>query len=142
MKKNLETNIVINASAEKIWRILIDFKNYPEWNPFVRSPAGQPEKDQQLKVNIQGMKLTPVVLVADKEKEYRWLGKLFLPGLFDGEHYFKLNEHADGTTTFIHGENFSGLLTGLFAKTLETKTKAGFQDMNLALKKRAESTTA
>ena len=139
MKKNLETSIVIHASAQKIWNILTNFEKYPEWNPFVLSVSGEPAKGEKLKVNIQGMKLAPVVLVAEKETEFRWLGKFFIDGLFNGEHYFKLNENPDGTTKFTHGELFSGVLTGLFAKTLETKTKTGFQNMNLSLKKRAES---
>ncbi|KAJ7585343.1 hypothetical protein C8J56DRAFT_788286 [Mycena floridula] len=30
-------NILINASIDKVWSILLDFPSYPDWNPFVRS---------------------------------------------------------------------------------------------------------
>jgi hypothetical protein len=34
--KELHTEIEINASAERVWRVLTDFAAYPKWNPFVR----------------------------------------------------------------------------------------------------------
>jgi hypothetical protein len=138
MKKNIETTIKIKASAEKIWSILTDFPKYPEWNPFVFSMEGEAKEGTSLKANIQGMKFKPLVLAAKKNQEFRWRGSLFVKGLFDGEHYFLLNENGDGTTTLIHGENFSGLLVSMFSKTLDTKTKSGFEKLNAALKQRAE----
>lgn len=139
MKKNIETTIRIKATAEKIWNILTDFQKYPEWNPFVFSMEGEAKEGTTLKANIQGMKFKPLVLAAKKNREFRWKGSLFVKGLFDGEHYFMLNENGDGTTTLIHGEFFSGLLVDMFAKTLDTKTKSGFEKLNDALKQRAES---
>jgi hypothetical protein len=35
-----------------------------------------------------------------------------------------------------HGEYFSGLLVAAFRKKLKTETKAGFEEMNLALRER------
>jgi hypothetical protein len=40
--KILESEIVIQAAAERIWDILMDFESYPEWNPFIRNIAGKP----------------------------------------------------------------------------------------------------
>lgn len=37
MAKEIKTEIVINASPEKIWAILKDFDKYPAWNPFIKS---------------------------------------------------------------------------------------------------------
>jgi hypothetical protein len=42
-------------------------------------------------------------------------------------------------TRFAQGEQFSGILVGLFMSRMETATKAGFHAMNQALKARAES---
>ena len=39
--KEIQTEIEINASAEKVWRVLIDFAAYSEWNPFVRRVEGE-----------------------------------------------------------------------------------------------------
>lgn len=70
--------------------------------------------------------------------ELRWRGKFIVSGLFDGEHFFGLKENTDGSTLFVHGKDFSGLLVGFFGKALE-KTRKGSILMNEALKKRCEA---
>ena len=40
MAKEIKTEIVIHATPEKIWKILTDFGNYPQWNPFIVSVTG------------------------------------------------------------------------------------------------------
>ncbi len=79
----------------------------------------------------------PIVLKFDENKEFRWLGKLLIKGLFDGEHYFILTDNGNGSTAFTHGEEFKGLLVSVFSRILE-KTKIGFELMNEALKKGCE----
>lgn len=59
-------------------------------------------------------------------------------GLFDGEHYFIIEDNLDGTSLFTHGEQFRGLLVGLLEKVLKNTLK-GFILMNEALKKRCEA---
>ncbi len=83
------------------------------------------------------MGFKPRILSYDPNKQLRWKGKFIVKGLFDGERYFILNKNNDGTTTFIQGEIFSGILVGLFGKALE-KTKEGFILMNEAVKNRCE----
>jgi hypothetical protein len=83
------------------------------------------------------MRFTPTVLAVKPERELRWLGKLLLPGLFDGEHYFLLEPIGEERTRFTHGENFSGLLVSIFGGALSA-TEEGFKAMNLALKRQAE----
>ncbi|MGB0369407.1 MAG: SRPBCC domain-containing protein, partial [Flavobacteriales bacterium] len=80
----------------------------------------------------------PVVLKNERNREFRWKGKLFVQGLFDGEHYFQLNRISDNETEFIHGENFSGVFVGPIMSMIGDKTKAGFIAMNQALKNRVE----
>jgi hypothetical protein len=140
----VRTEIDISATPARIWEVLTDFPGYAQWNPFVRSIAGQATKDQQLSITIQPagskpMKFKPRVLVAQADSELRWLGHLFVRGLFDGEHYFQLTPNAQGGTRFVHGEKFSGLLVGLARSSLEGGTRSGFVAMNEALKARAES---
>jgi hypothetical protein len=84
------------------------------------------------------MRFQPKVLVHQPKREFRWKGKLFLPGLLDGEHYFKLDPKASGGVVFEQGEVFSGLLVPLFRRSLDGATRDGFMAMNLALKREAE----
>ena len=84
------------------------------------------------------MVFKPKILKYKENSELRWLGKLFIPKIFDGEHYFIVKDNLDGTTTFIHGENFSGVLIPFFTKMI-LDTKKNFEAMNEELKKRAEN---
>lgn len=82
-----------NCSCVQVYEALIDFKSYPDWNPFILSAQGEPVVGAQLKIKIQppggkAMTFSPKVLVAERGKEFRWLGRVLMPGLFDGEHSF------------------------------------------------------
>ena len=122
--KEIKTEITIHSTPEKVWEVLTDFKRYPEWNPFITSISGNQAVGEHLIVTIHPpegnlLKFKPLIVMYEDHKEFRWKGKLFIKGLFDGEHYFMLTDNHDGTTTFIHGEKFSGLFVGLLGKALE-----------------------
>jgi hypothetical protein len=136
------TDILIETPLETVWKHLTAFEAYPDWNPFITSIKGQGKQGAQLETVIQPpeskpMTFKPFVLEWKPNQVFRWKGKLFISGLFDGEHYFILEGQADGSTKFIHGEHFSGILVGLFSGLFE-KTEKGFRQMNEALKQRCE----
>src|SRR5829696_1148215 len=81
------------------------------------------------------------VLSADPNHQLRWLGHLFVPGLFDGEHSFVIRSLEEDEVRFVQREAFSGLLVPLFARSLENSTLRGFEEMNRTLKERAEAAT-
>ena len=145
--RELRTEININAPADRVWRLLTDFEHYPRWNPFIRSVRGRPEANTRLEIFIQpsgarGMTFRPTVLRAEPGRELRWLGRLLLPGLFDGEHIFEVEELAGGGVRFVQREKFSGLLVPLLWGRLDRDTRRGFNEMNAALKELAESANA
>ena len=41
MTRRIATAIDIDAPADAIWRVLVDFPAYPEWNPFIRRITGE-----------------------------------------------------------------------------------------------------
>lgn len=136
------TEIDINAPAAKVWEILSDFKNYPAWNPFIKTAEGNIREDEFLKVQIQppgrkAMTFQPKVLKAEPNRELRWKGKLLISGVFDGEHSFVLKEITPQKTKFIHSEKFTGILVPLF-KSVFVDSKRGFELMNEALKESCE----
>jgi len=139
----LESEIDIAAPAERVWSILVNFSDYPQWNPFIRTIRGVPEVGARLVAHLQpsgtkGMTFRPIVLSAIPARELRWLGHLWVPGLFDGEHQFSIQPISDAKVKFRQNELFSGILVPLFKGTLERDTKRGFKEMNQALKDRAE----
>jgi hypothetical protein len=143
MSKQISTQIVINATPEKVWNILTDFERYPAWNPFIKSIKGPAIIGQSITARIEppealGMTFTPNVLVFNSNQEVRWRGKFIISGLFDGEHIFQLTDNGNGTTTFQQSELFSGILVPLFKKMIDNNTMNGFQLMNQKLKELAE----
>lgn len=85
------------------------------------------------------MKFNPTVLKAEPPRELCWLGSLWIRGLFDGEHIFIIEPITENRVRFIQREKFSGLLVPLFWRSLDTDTRRGFKEMNVALKERAEN---
>jgi hypothetical protein len=81
-----------------------------------------------------------VVQAVAANRELCWLGRLLVPGIFDGEHSHRIEPLERGRSRFIESERFSGVLVGLFKRTLQ-KTETGFGQMNDALKVRAEQTS-
>jgi hypothetical protein len=139
----LRTEVEIEASPDRVWAVLTDFGTYPEWNPFIVRAAGQLARGARLDITLslpesnREMQFRPEVVVCEPGRELRWRGRLFVPGLFDGEHFFELREPTQGRTRVVHGENFSGILLKFMGQTL-TQTTRGFVYMNQALKRRVE----
>jgi hypothetical protein len=142
--KQLHTEIEIDAPAKRVWELLTDFASYPEWNPFIRHISGHPAPRERLQARLEPpggrtMTFKPKVLTAEPNRELRWLGHLLVPGVFDGEHSFTIEPLEENRVRFIQREAFKGLLVPLFARSLETNTQRGFEEMNHALKERAEA---
>ena len=142
--KELHTETDIEAPAERVWELLTDFDSYPQWNPFIRNISGLPSPDERLEVRLEppggrGMTFKPKVLNAEPNRELRWLGNLLVPGLFDGEHSFTIEPLDEARVLFVQREEFRGLLVPLFSRSLDTNTRRGFEQMNHALKERAEA---
>ena len=115
----VRTEVEIEATPERLWSILLDFPSYPEWNPFVRRVKGVAKVGDRLTAFIQpqggrGMTFRPTVLTVTPNQELRWRGRVLLPGIFDGEHYFQISPLAPGRLRFIQGERFSGILASRF----------------------------
>jgi hypothetical protein len=84
------------------------------------------------------MTFKPTVLAAEPARELRWLGRLLVPGLFDGEHSFRIEPLPGGRSRFVQSERFSGVLVRPLRKTLD-RTLLGFEQMNGALKAEVEA---
>ena len=139
MDKEINTEIVIKAKTEEVWAVLTDFDNYQKWNPFIKLIKGQMVVGNRITVRLEppgssGMNIRPKVLAFVVNKEFRWIGHLLIPGLFDGDHRFELVDNKNGTTTFRQSEKFKGLLIPLFKKILDINTTNGFRQMNEKLK--------
>jgi len=143
MRYELHTDIDIEAPPETVWDVLTDLAGYADWNPFIVAAAGSVDVGARLTNRLQppggrAMTIKPTVTVADEGSTFEWLGRLGLPGVFDGRHRFELHPTATGTR-LVHNESFSGLLVRPLRSSLDTETRAGFVAMNTALRETAEA---
>src|SRR5262245_3316171 len=129
----------IAAPVEAVWAQLTDTGSFPSWNPFIQSLTGTLAVGSRLEVRIappngRPMTFRPTVTAVEEGRHLEWLGRLVLPGVFDGRHSFTL-EPVEGGTRLTQAETFTGILVPLFGSTL-TKTEEGFRAMNEALRAR------
>lgn len=144
--RTIETGRVVDAPPETVWRVLTDFAAYPEWNPFIPQIEGDLQEGARLRVRIEppgsrGATFRPEVVVLRPPRQLAWLGRLFVPHLFDGRHEFRLVPLADGERTrFVQRETFGGLLVPILLDG--EAVRRGFETMNERLAERAESIVA
>ncbi len=139
----IKTEIIINATKEKVWEVLTDFEAYQYWNPFIIQSEGKAivgTKLENTMLNGKGtMTFKPVILTVKPLVYFDWLGSLGFKGIFDGHHYFEIEEVLAGQVKFTQGENFSGILSKLILKKIGQQTRENFEKMNQALKARVEA---
>jgi hypothetical protein len=142
-ERRLHSHIEIDAPAQRVWEVLEDFRAYPIWNPFIIEVTGAARVGGRLAVRIvapgqRGLAFRPTILAVDPHRELRWLGRLVLPGLFDGEHVFTIAPLTPGRVRFSQRETFRGVIVPLLPRTRWEGIAQGFEKMNAALKRRAE----
>ena len=142
--KTIETQIMVDSNPDKIWSILTNFKEYELWNPFMIKVVGNAILGSKIDVNIKtisGKQRTyfPIITKCEINRELRWKGKSFLPGIFDGERIFVIEKSNDNKVSFLHKEVFKGLGVKLVGNKLDQDLRESFVSMNKALKARAES---
>lgn len=140
--KTIHTETWVAAPAPIVWQVVTDLEQWPVWNPVMRIdgpldlgrsitvtllPPGKPEVATPAKV-----------VVYEDGREVKWRGRLFLPGLCDGEHGLRVTQEDTGRCRFEQFEVFSGLLAGVIMGPKMREIERGFQIMNRMLKREAE----
>jgi hypothetical protein len=140
--KSITTEIIINSSAERVWSVLTDLSNYEKWNPFLIRSEGEIKPKAKLKnAMLNGnrtMTFKPVVQQVEHLVYFDWIGNLFIPGIFDGHHYFRIQAISENQVKLIHGENFSGVLSSFIFRKIGNDTRMNFIRMNQAIKIESE----
>jgi hypothetical protein len=147
--KELRTEIEIQAPPETVWQILTDLAKYPEWNPFIHVAIGKAIVGDTVDIDVasgtadaKDMTLHCTVVKAEPNHDLCWKYHVYMPGLFRGEHSFTIEPLGPDRVRFIDREVFDGVLLPLQANAIDTQSRRGFEDMDKALKARAEAARA
>jgi hypothetical protein len=128
----------IKANPEKIWKLLTDAANYTKWNSTLSSLEGNISFGGTVKMKVPqapGRIFKVKVVEFTPNKTMLWRDG-FAP-MFMGRRYFSLQPNADGTTTFMMSEVFSGLMLPMIAGKLPDFVPI-FERYAADLKKEAE----
>lgn len=138
----ITTSIDIAAPPEAVWKVLLDWSRYPDWNPTIRSITGQARRGGKITVSIASpvgtLPIDAVVTRLATNSGITWHSKLRVDGLFDRDHIIELSPDPVGTR-FTQTQTFSGLLARGASVVASSTVRDGFEKMNAALRDRVES---
>lgn len=138
--KKIRTEIEIDAPPVRVWQVLVDFRSYQHWNPSISEIKGEPAVGTKLEIRLLTSKgktriYRPTVTKVDQNRELRWAGRAFLPGIFDGERIFTLEQTGPMHTHLVHTEVFTGLVASLGGGGMDEDIRKSLEKMNEALMK-------
>ncbi|KAJ6482081.1 hypothetical protein C8R47DRAFT_1133867 [Mycena vitilis] len=153
----ISTSVVINASREQVWDVLLDFAGHAKWNPYIREstlldasnkaiPNTQiaPGNRLALKVHIppamdDSVKLramTETVKHVAPRSQLAWGSHL--PGWLFGAEQWNVLTEVDGGTKFEVIAVFSGIGPYLMMKSMREPCGQALDGMAQGLKTRCE----
>lgn len=134
MQENeVRTELVVPAPIDDVWRVLIDFGGYADWNPVMEYT-----QVDGVKTKVKAAKGTPFERDFDGEitsmEPYVLASRGGDPETFFGRHRWELSE-VDGGTLLVNVETFTGTMaTDVLAQTREVVV-AEFDAFNQALRR-------
>jgi len=140
----LRAEVEIAAPAERIFAILGDLAAYPEWNPFTPRVEStlRPGDPIHLHVRLRGPRLSHRVEVVSANEPPRrlcWRMQLGARWLLAAERCQELTPLGGGRTHYRNEEVFRGCLAPLVSWLFGSTLRRGFEEVALALRKRAEA---
>lgn len=140
--EEIEFSTEINAPASVVYKVLLDFEKFPEWTS-IMTISGEPKVGSELQVAVymedgHALHFKTNVTKVEENKVLRWYADLLLPLIFNGNHYFILEEKED-RCLLTHGEKLHGLLEPIVDTVLRPRVAPCYKGFNEDLKKRAES---
>ncbi|MBK8847484.1 MAG: SRPBCC domain-containing protein [Bacteroidetes bacterium] len=141
----IRDEIEINASIDKVWSEIIDFKSYKNWNTQLTFLGGEvkPGGKLHLKLSTDGAapyEFKPAISHWEERKQFAWIAITGIPRVFDGEHFFELRDLGNERTLLVNREEYRGILSLIFKELPMMKNApSGFKKMNLEFKSYVEN---
>ena len=140
----IRSDVEINAPPDKVWKAVVDFPHYNTWNTQLSFLGGEvkPGGTLHLRLAAKGAdpyEFKPVVSHWVENKTFAWLAVTGMPRVFDGEHFFELEDLGNGKTRVINREEYRGVLSQLMKRLpMMEGAPQGFALMNDELKRYCE----
>ena len=134
-RKSVHSELIIPATPEEVWSVLMDATTYQEWNPVLIPIEGELREGAKLKYEFRQDENTKSEIPSTVKKMVR--GKLLnqgggMPGILTFHHKYILEKTDSGTRVTIH-EDYRGIGVPFWNPTPVEKA---YVRLNLALKQR------
>lgn len=142
---NIYTDIVINAPANKVWAILTDFNNMPNWSSTIKGLSGDIRNGGNVIVKValangQIIDVPRSPLIYKDGILFGWSGEIKrFTGLSDN-HKYKVEAISRCQTRFIQTEEFAGANPDITPIALANLSIERYKLFNQELKKEVEKT--
>ncbi len=137
----ITASIDIAATPAAVWKVLMDWNRYADWNPTLRAIEGQPRKGAKITVSIASpvgtLAIPAVVTRLVINSGITWHSKMRLSGLFDRDHVIELSPDPAGVRV-TQTQTFAGILAPGASVVATGTVRDGLVKMNAALKERVE----
>ncbi len=140
--RKIYTDIIIDASPEKVWSVIIDTKSYKDWATFLVNIKGSIKEDEKItvtfKLDDKKDKLTTIdhTISVHDSNEFFWAEKG--PGGIRDNHHFKVESAENGKSKFIQSDEIIGGVTWLMGGRLSKMYARGYKAFNRSLKTEVE----
>lgn len=138
------TDILINAPVEKVWNVLVNFKEMPNWSTSLQGIKGDLIHRNQVVVHFSlngKLREVPHTLIYREGIELGWSDPMKAP--FEGfvdNHRYRVERISNNQTRFIQEDDFSGLPNEKFTAEAIANLAVGiYSKFNRELKKAVES---
>lgn len=135
--------VEIEAPAERVWDILVDFERYGEWNPFTTRVEASLDigSPVMLHVRLGRLKRKQPERIETVEPPHllAWGTTIGHPVLLAALREQRVEALSETRSRYLTTDATTGLLTPLVAVLFGRLIRQGFNDMAAALKARAEA---
>jgi uncharacterized protein YndB with AHSA1/START domain len=116
-------SISINASCEKVWKILTDINHWANWQTDISNPKinGELKPETTFTWKTGGAKINSTLHTVEPSKKFGWTGKTF--GLF-AIHNWTLTE-SNGITIVTVDESMEGFLASILKSSFNKNLEKG-----------------
>jgi len=141
-----ECKIQIDAPPEYVWKVLVDFERYGEWNPFLTKVEGKAEIGAEIALYVklspekEAMRFSKEMIISLKENQHLSYDSHFLSSsLFNTVRWQTIRPCDDGNKSIYHShQKISGVASWPITQLYGDRISEGFEASSLAFKKRVE----
>ncbi len=138
--RDMKVSITINAPVDLVWKKVITFNDYPNWNPSIQSISGECKKDANVTIKCtspSGRKwdLPSVITEVSNNAKLAWQGTTW--GI-TGEQSFLLEKVSEKQCTFTITEYLSGWYLYFAWPLMQKGLRTSFENHCKALKELCE----